>query len=160
MGNQDYIELIKKHIPVDLTVSPEGHILVGRDHLVEVMDFLWKNEQTYFDQLSCITGIDLGEEKNQIQLIYHLNSIPYQRQISLLVEVPREERKKLPTVPSLTKIWKTADWHEREVYDLIGVNFKGHPDLRRILLPEDWEGHPLRKDYQEQEKYHGIKVKY
>ena len=70
------------------------------------------------------------------------------------------EKNKLPQVPSLVKIWKTADWHEREVYDLVGVNFKGHPDLRRILLPEDWEGHPLRKDYQEQEKYNGIKVKY
>jgi NADH-quinone oxidoreductase subunit C len=69
------------------------------------------------------------------------------------------ENDQLPSVPSLVSIWRTADWHEREAFDLVGVYFEGHPDLRRILLPEDWVGHPLRKDYVEQEKYHGIQVK-
>jgi len=94
-------------------------------------------------------------------VIYHLNSIPFEHSFVLKVEVTRnKEDEPLPQVFSLTPIWKTADWHEREAYDLVGIDFIGHPDLRRILLPADWQGHPLRKDYKEQEFYHGIKVKY
>jgi NADH-quinone oxidoreductase subunit C len=76
--------------------------------------------------------------------------------LHLRVVLDREK----PEVPSLSGIWKTADWHEREAYDFFGIQFTGHPNLTRILLPADWEGHPLRKDYVEQERYHGIKVKY
>ncbi|MFM1912555.1 MAG: hypothetical protein RIR51_393 [Bacteroidota bacterium] len=160
MDNSLIIDLIKKEISIEVNFNEQNQLVLEAENLFDVMELLWKHESTYFDQLSCLTGIDLGEEKGKIQLIYTLNSIPHNFLLNILVEIPRMEKNKLPQVPSLVKIWKTADWHEREVYDLVGVNFKGHPDLRRILLPEDWEGHPLRKDYQEQEKYHGIKVKY
>ena len=91
-----------------------------------------------------------------MEVIYHLYSIPYDLHLALSVELSRKQ----PTVDSVTAIWRGANWHEREAYDLLGIQFNNHPDLRRILLPEDWDGFPLRKDYQEQENYHDIKVKY
>jgi NADH-quinone oxidoreductase subunit C len=89
--------------------------------------------------------------------VYHLNSIPYEHTLVLRVFVKRDGSSAVPTVSG---IWRTADWHERESYDLVGVRFEGHPDMRRILLPNDWEGHPLRQDYDVQKTYHGIEVKY
>ena len=71
--------------------------------------------------------------------------------------IPRDLK---TSVPTLTSLWRTADWHEREAFDLFGIQFENHPDLRRILLPQDWEGHPMQKDYKEQKYYHGITVKY
>ena len=119
-------------------------------------DLLLSNDQTYFDSLSCLTGIDNGEEEGTMEVVYHLYSIPYDLHLTLSVEVDRKE----PSVDSVTDIWGGANWHEREAFDLLGIQFNHHPDLRRILLPNDWEGFPLRKDYSEQETYHDIKVKY
>jgi NADH-quinone oxidoreductase subunit C len=117
---------------------------------------LQQNKQTYFDMLSCLTGIDNGEETATMEVIYHLYSIPYNHHLALKVIVPRDE----PNISTVSKIWKTAEWHEREAYDLFGIQFSDHPDLRRILLPADWEGHPLKKDYKHQDYYRGIKVEY
>jgi NADH-quinone oxidoreductase subunit C len=85
-----------------------------------------------------------------------LYSIPYNFSIMLKVVIPRDN----PVIRSVASIWKTANWHEREIFDLFGVQFQNHPDLRRILLPADWDGHPLRKDYKQQEYYKNIKVDY
>lgn len=139
----------------DLECSPQA-LIVSADHIHNVCDLLHGNEKTYFDSLSCLTGLDNGEEKNSIEVVYNLYSIPYDLHLMLKVELSREA----PKVDSVSDIWKTADWHEREAYDLVGIHFNNHPDLRRILLPGDWEGHPLRKDYVEQEKYHDVIVKY
>jgi len=141
--------------------SLQPSMTIPVEKILEVCQFLHVQPQLYFDFLACITAIDNGAEVGTMEVIYHLNSIPYEHTLVLKVEVPRnKEDEPLPKVPSLTPIWRTADWHEREAFDLIGIDFVGHPDLRRILLPADWEGHPLRKDYKEQEEYHGIKVKY
>ncbi|MEQ6167680.1 MULTISPECIES: NADH-quinone oxidoreductase subunit C [unclassified Ekhidna] len=139
----------------DETSSPRA-LLIQKDHIVDVCKLLHVNEKTYFDSLSCLTGLDNGEENNTMEVIYNLYSIPFDLRLALKVELDRSN----PVIDSVTKIWKTADWLEREAYDLLGINFNGHLDLRRILLPDDWEGHPLRKDYVEQEKYHEVKVKY
>lgn len=105
-----------------------------------------------FNLLSAITGVDAPPEN--IFVIYHFYSINDNLLIHLKVKLQREK----PEVDSISSIFPTALWHERETYDLVGVRFKGHPDLRRILLPEDWEGHPLRKDYTQPGEYHGIKT--
>jgi NADH-quinone oxidoreductase subunit C len=126
------------------------------ERLAEVMHYLRSKESLFFDQLSCLTGIDNGPEANTMEVIYHLYSIPFNQSLAVKVVVARDK----PEVPSVTDIWRTADWHEREAFDLLGIVFTGHPDLRRILLPADWEGHPLRKNYQEQSTYRGITVPY
>lgn len=128
-------------------------------HLVEICRFLNEDEQLFFDYLACITGIDNGPEKGTLEIIYHLTSIPFEHNLVLKVVTQRQFDEN-SSIPTLSTIWKTADWHEREAFDLLGIYFKGHPDLRRILLPNDWQGYPLRKDYQEQDFYHGIKVTY
>jgi NADH-quinone oxidoreductase subunit C len=91
-----------------------------------------------------------------MEVIYTLYSIPNHITLHLRVILDRSS----PVISSVSSVWRTADWHEREAFDFFGIEFANHPDLRRILLPEDWEGHPLRKDYVEQSKYHGIQVKY
>ncbi|HEY9116947.1 MAG TPA: NADH-quinone oxidoreductase subunit C [Roseivirga sp.] len=135
--------------------TPQG-ILVPSQLLVEMMHFLHTHEQLYFDMLSCITGLDNGPEADNMEVIYNLYSIPFDLHLMVKVEVDREK----PKVDSLVEIWKTADWQEREVYDMYGILFNNHPDLRRILMPADWEGFPLRKDYKEQTYYRGMKVEY
>lgn len=127
--------------------------------LRKVCQVLFEDERLYFDYLACVTGIDNGPENGSMEVIYHLNSIPFGHGFILKVVVERGGET-LPSVPTVSDLWRTADWHEREVFDLFGIRFEGHQDMRRILLPADWEGYPLRKDYEEQEYYHGIKVRY
>ena len=139
--------------PPILEISPQK--------IAKVCRLLHEYEKTYFDYLSCLTALDNGPEANTMEVIYHLYSIPYNFQLGLKVVLERgKEGQILPQLPTVSNIWRSADWHEREAFDLLGIVFVGHPDMRRILLPADWEGHPLRKDYQEQEYYHGVKVDY
>jgi len=133
--------------------APKG-FRIHADDLVVVCKALHENPSTYFDMLSCVTGIDNGAEKGTMEVVYTLYSIPYNLSLTLAVTLPREK----PVIDSVSSIWKTADWHEREAFDMYGIVFTNHPDLRRILMPADWEGHPLRKDYQHQEYYRNIKV--
>lgn len=143
------------------TAAPQPYLLVPADRIADVCRFLHEDERTYFDLLECLSALDNGPEAGTLDLAYVLYSIPHEHHLTLKIRVPRQNADgSLPEVPTVSTVWRTADWHEREAYDLMGVRFTGHPDLRRLFLPEDWEGHPLRKDYAEQEKYHGIKVRY
>jgi NADH-quinone oxidoreductase subunit C len=140
---------------VDETASPKA-IKISAGDLVLVMDALFRNPTTYFDMLSCITGIDNGVQAATMEVVYNLYSIPFHHHLMIKVTLPRDHAE----VDSVSHIWKTANWHEREIFDMYGVHFKNHPDLRRILMPADWEGYPLRKDYKHQEYYRDIKVEY
>jgi len=135
-------------------------LLIDPNRIADVCLELRDNPATYFDFLSCLSGVDYGVEAGRFGVVYHLASIPYQTQLVLKVskENSRDEND-LPSFPTVSTVYKTADWHEREAYDMIGIFFEGHPDLRRLLLPDDWEGYPLRKDYEEAEYYKGIKIK-
>lgn len=134
-------------------------LVIGIDFLHDVCLYLRDTEGLYFDFLSNISAVDYYPEA-KFELVYHLTSIPYQSQLVLKVELFNDRKlNQLPQVPSVSGVWRTADWHEREAFDLMGVFFENHPDLRRILLPDDWEGYPLRKDYMDPESYHGIAIK-
>jgi NADH-quinone oxidoreductase subunit C len=117
----------------------------------EVCAFLKSDPQLQFDCLINLTAVDWPKQ-NQIHVVYHLFSYSKRHSFVLKAKLDRAA----PAVPSLEPVWKSADWLEREQFDLLGVTFEGHPDLRRIMLPDDWVGHPLRKDYAEQSQYHQI----
>jgi len=136
-------ELVGAGERASLTVAP--------DALVDVCRHLRDDIALDFDCLSSLSGVDYPK-REVIQVVYHFFSYRQRHTFVVKVDVPRDD----PRVPTLTPLWSSADWMEREVFDLLGVVFDGHPDLRRILMPEDWPGHPLRKDFVEPETYHGI----
>lgn len=129
-------------------------MLVKPDSIVEVCRFLHDDPDLAFDCLTNMSGVDFLKE-DYIQVVLHLYSYTHRHAIVIKVNVSREE----PSMPSVEAIWKAANWLEREIYDLLGVVFTGHSDLRRLLMPEDWIGHPLRKDFVEPEEYHGISTR-
>ena len=118
-------------------------IVVPIENLRRAADFLRTDPDLRFTFLSDITPVDHFPLEPRFELNYHLLSIERRDRVRLKVRLPGKD----PVAPSLTLGWPAANWHEREAFDLFGIRFEGHPDLRRILMPDDWEGHPLRKDY-------------
>ena len=133
-----------------------GEPIIGIEpqSIAEVCGFLKSETDLKFTSLSCLSSVDLDEEN--LQAVYHLHSMDHNHKVTLGLVVPKNATK----IPSVAGVWRTADWHEREAFDLMGFEFEGHPDHRRILCPDDWEGHPLRKDYVVQEMYNGMPVPY
>ena len=155
---------------MDKETPTEPIISVDPLHIHKVGTFLRDNDELKFDSLMCLSGVDDADgtkvkEENGSETIqggtlsvyYHLHSVSLKHKITLKVSTPREDA----NVESVENVWKCADWYEREAYDMYGINFMNHPDLRRILMPYDWEaGYPLRKDYKNPEFYQGMKVPY
>jgi len=156
---EDLLALIRQITSEEINEIPNSTpfgVIIKKENLLSVCEQLYKNPASYFDMLTCITGIDNGPEAATMEVIYHLYSIPFNHSLALKVILSREN----PEVESIVSIWKSANWLEREVYDMFGISFKNHPDLRRILMPADWKGYPLRKDYKHEEYYRGVKIEH
>ncbi len=148
MENAKILERLKGRFPEAVIAVQEFRgdlrVTVGVDVLIEVMQFLHDDKKLSFDLLIDVLGIDNSERRCQsrFEVVYVLvSTASYDR---LLIKVPVDDDEEVPTV---TGIWQSANWAEREVYDLMGIRFAGHPDLRRILTWDNFEGHPLRKEY-------------
>lgn len=163
----DYVPFHGKYVPPPGGVDPEQNIAVQKlraampdaiesaesfrdqvtirvykDRIVEVCKFLRDTPELEFDFLTDLTAVDYPSRPKRFDVVYHLYSMTRNQRLRIKAVVGEGE-----AIPSVTLVWKGANWEERECYDMFGVIFSGHPDLRRILLPEDWEGFPLRKDY-------------
>lgn len=160
----------------EAAVGRESHpaidpwIRVAPASIVSVGTFLRDDSRLRFDHLNDLCGVDYLEldpkkapkfgHEPHIEVVYHLSSMALRHRLKLKVVLPRwsgDVPGQLPVVPSVSSVWGIANWHEREAYDLMGIEFEGHPNLRRILCPEDWVGHALRKDYDFPLEYHGVR---
>ncbi|HZI94202.1 MAG TPA: NADH-quinone oxidoreductase subunit C [Patescibacteria group bacterium] len=140
------LDALKEAFPGDLLevgyYADEVTAVVPREKIVAILRYLHDDPRTAFDLLADQTAADYPKRGKRFDVVYHLYSIPKNHRLRLKVQVGEGE-----AVPSATAVYNAADWHEREIFDLFGVTFEGHPDLRRILLPDEWQGHPLRKEY-------------
>lgn len=155
MESSEIYERLTQKFSSDITgfngEALDPYINVKNTAIVAVCTHLRDEPDLNFEVLSDLTAVDFPKE-NKLQVVYHLYSYPHHHQIVLKADVSREDSR----IITMEGVWKAANWLEREVFDLFGIVFEGHSDLRRIMLPEDWVGHPLRKDYVEQEEYDGI----
>jgi len=144
------LDLLRRELPEAVLASDEGFgevsIHVSRERLVEATRLLRDHPEARYDLPLCVTAVDWPDrepETPRFDVVYQLRSMQHNDVVRLVVRVPGDD----PRVPTLEDVFAGMDWHEREAFDLLGIEFEGHHDLRRILLPDDWEGHPLRKDY-------------
>ena len=148
MTNQEIQEQVSKWSD-KLEFTEEGseflNIIVPKEELHDICVKLKETPELKFDYLFCVTGMDWGKE---LGVVYHLESTEYRHQVVVKVMTDDRENPELDTVHD---IWRTAEFHEMEVYDFFGIKFKGHPNMKRLFLTPDWEGWPLRKDYVDEE---------
>jgi NADH-quinone oxidoreductase subunit C len=177
MTATEIITLLESHFGPAITgknpESPDPFATIDPAMLPDVARFLRDDPRLKFELLNDVSGVDYFEPdpkkapkagfEPHLEVVYHLSSFSFPgRRFTIKVNLPRWKDGvvgQLPEVPTLCGVWRTADWQEREVFDLLGVRFLGHPDLTRILLNDDWIGHPLRKDYEFPQEYHGIRCR-
>lgn len=158
MNTQEIYDLLKKNFNdsiIDIVSAEAGEqfITVNPAKILDIALYLRDSEKLDFDYLTLLSGMDLGDK---LAVIYHLYSMNKKHTVTIKTMIDREN----PSIHTVERVWRAADWHERETYDMYGVKFEGHHNLIRILCPYDWEGYPLRKDYKAPEEYHGMKVPY
>jgi NADH-quinone oxidoreductase subunit C len=142
-------------LSVDLEAA-SPFAVVATEAIADVAAFCKEDADFAFDNLMCLSGVDYpGEDPPRMEVVYHLLSYTHHHTFALKVHVAREN----PAVPTVEGVWGVANFHERECWDMFGIVFTGHSDMRRILLPDDWEGFPLRKDWEDPEYYNGMHVK-
>ena len=144
------LRLPESQADLSAPAAGDAYLRISAAALKPVCRLLREAPELDFDFLRMISGVEF---EDRLASVYHLYSYRHGHSLTLRAELPKEK----PQIESVADIWPAADWHERETFDLMGIVFQGHPELRRILLPLDWEGHPLRSDYQQPRQYHGVK---
>ena len=152
MKPSELAERIRAHLPEVVLARNEVTAIVERESLFGALERLREDQELAFDFLSSLTATDRPERAPRYWVVYELYSTAHHHRVRLKVGLPGDD----PHVPSIVSTFPTADWHERETYDFYGIVFDGHPDLRRIMLPDGWEGHPLRKT----EEMGGVDTRY
>lgn len=174
MKAEDIFNLLKEKfgdaiLEMDSDLPTEPIINANPLEINKILEFLRDGKEFQFDSLmnlSCVDDNNAEKVTNEdgtvtvkggtLSIFYHLDSMNLKHKITLKVSTDRDAAE----VESVTGVWHSANWHEREAYDMFGVKFLNHPDLRRILMPDDWDGYPLRKDYENPEFYEGMKIPY
>ncbi len=161
MVPQEIYEVLSAHFGeavfgFESELAGDTTILVAASAISEVCKYLAETESLAFDSLMSLSGVDMGVRDEEFIVVYHLYAMRHRHKVVIKTAVPKDN----PRLRTVEHLWKTANWHERETYDLYGIVFEGHSDMRRILLPDDWEGYPLRKDYKEPNFYRGMYVPY
>lgn len=151
MDPEQITKMIEEKFPgqVQGSVVHAGQVgvMLKKEMIRDICLYLRDDPSTKMDHLADLTAVDYsaypGDTGPRFEVVYNLISTVYRHRIRLKVRVPEDSQR----IDTVSPVWQTANWHERETFDLMGIIFDGHPDLRRILMPEDWEGHPLRKEY-------------
>ena len=147
MDNETIASLVKNNFPEAVTGSElfrnELTLIIKKEYIPEIAGFLKENKELDFNFLSDLCGVDRVETDGVFEVVYHLYSIYKNHRVRLKSPITSND----PCISTVTGVWNTANWHEREAYDMYGIKFDGHPDLRKILTPYDFEGYLLRKDY-------------
>jgi NADH-quinone oxidoreductase subunit C len=142
---------------VDVTqFRDQVFVSIKKEKITEICRYLHDDPDIYMDYLADLCGVDYPEKRHRFEVVYNLYSLKHNHRLMLKAQLSEDD----PYIDSVTQVWNGANWHEREACDMYGILFNDHPDLRRILMPEDWEGYPLRKDYPlkgpEGEEYKGF----
>ncbi len=151
MESMEIAEKLQDHFPGEVLDICNFHgqvgVIVKRERIVDILRWLRDTPEIKMDHFMDLCGVDnknrLGGNLLRFEVVYNLYSIPLRHSIRIRAQVPENDA----CIDTATELWCGANWHERECYDLMGITFNGHPDMRRILLPDDWVGHPLRKEY-------------
>ncbi len=151
MDPEQIAKMIEEKFPGDVLGESQWagqvSVLLQKDRIADICRFLRDEPSIKMDHLADLTAVDYsaypGDTGPRFEVVYNLISTGYRHRIRLKARLPEDN----PRIDTVSGVWNTANWHERETFDLMGILFNGHPDLRRILMPEDWEGHPLRKEY-------------
>ena len=153
MEFNDIVKILKEKFAEKISLKEDKEVVfVEADIWEDLSKELNNNADLAFDYLMCISSYDMGDDKTY-GVAYNFYSNIKKHYLELRIEVEDGV-----SIPSVVALWKTADWHEREAFDMMGIHFENHPNLKRILLADDWEGHPLRKKYVEPNYYHGLPV--
>jgi NADH-quinone oxidoreductase subunit C len=159
----DWLEILKERFEMASVSEPDvlgvRKMQVELAHFRNLMETLFRDKTFWFDNLLCISGQHFPA-KNQMMVHYSLESLPHHQKIMVTCVLDLPALPELPEIPSVSDLWMTANWHERETAELYGIRFLNHPDLRNLLLPSDWVGFPMRKDYQPEDRYHTVQIRF